>query len=221
MGDLVSLQACPRCGFPDCFDGRHFKGIYREDRPCPACLDQGFQPRTSPPASREAVAAEAWGFNQMLARRDQQLEQLEAEATAAARVLDKLLEIAPKSPEVTRNLAGQLAAKVDLVHEIRKMRADLAGKRISRAEVGEAMERRCSEPIAKLRPYRLRQLPEWCEPCASRRRPAAQRRLIQAVVIILVRGCGMEPVALCADCAKRWAPEALGAAAPAAGGPHG
>jgi hypothetical protein len=28
---------CPHCGYPDTYDGQHFKGIYEHNKPCPHC----------------------------------------------------------------------------------------------------------------------------------------------------------------------------------------
>lgn len=30
-------EGCPTCGFPSTRDGRHFKGIYTQGKPCPLC----------------------------------------------------------------------------------------------------------------------------------------------------------------------------------------
>jgi hypothetical protein len=181
------------------------------------------------PPSREQVAREAWEFDQLLAKRDAELAEMESAATAEALALGERLR-AERDPAAVHDLAGQVCRKVDLVQECRKLRVDLAAMRISREEVAQAMERRCKPATTtdddakawrRIQAYRLRQLPEYCEPCASTKRPFMQRRLIQAVVITLVKNGGMEPVALCTDCAKRWAPEALRAVTEPPGGQHG
>jgi len=33
----VIVARCPKCGYPDTFDGQHFKGIYTPGEPCSHC----------------------------------------------------------------------------------------------------------------------------------------------------------------------------------------
>lgn len=97
----------------------------------------------STPPSREQVAREAWAFDQKLGKLGDELGAMEATATAEALALGERLST-EADQAVAHELAGEVCRKVDLIHQTRGLRGQLAAMRISREEVAQAMERRCA-----------------------------------------------------------------------------